>query len=272
MRKRKKNHYVYKYVSTGNRNRYLHVHERDKKIVKLFFFLTLFIIITFLIYFGSRKLINLIYDSDKIIIKNIEVIRTKNITKAEIKELLPFKVGDNLLKINLSEAEYEIKKLKPELKNVIINRGWQKVKVRLYERIPEAFIVNSGKLFGIDFDNKSFPLRGFMNTLKIPKIFYKSNSERKELLNFIKRFKPICGDYLNNVSEIKFNNNKDLIFVMCDNTLVFWGKERPECLAYKFKKFQKVYLDAVSKYKRLEYIDMIFHDIGKAVVKPAVLD
>lgn len=268
----KKKHYVYKYIPTGNRNRYLHVHERDKKNVKLFFCLTLFIIITFLIYFGSKKLINLIYNSDKIIIKNIEVIRTKNITKSEIKELLPFKVGDNLLKINLSKAEYEIKKLKPELKNIIINRGWQKIKIRLYERTPEAFLVNSGKLFGVDFDDISFPLRGFMNTIKVPKLFYKSNFERKELLNFIRRFKPICGNYLNDIYEIKFNNTKDLIFVMCDSTLVFWGKGRPECLAYKFKKFQKIYLDAVSKYKRLEYIDMTLHDIGKVVVKPIVLD
>ena len=86
----KKKHYVYKYIPTGNRNRYLHVHERDKKNVKLFFCLTLFIIITFLIYFGSKKLINLIYNSDKIITKNIEVIRTKNITKSEIKHSTGF--------------------------------------------------------------------------------------------------------------------------------------------------------------------------------------
>ncbi|MDR1401049.1 MAG: FtsQ-type POTRA domain-containing protein [Endomicrobium sp.] len=206
------------------------------------------------------------------IIKKIEVVGTKNITKAEIKELLPFRVGDNLLRVNLSEAEYEIKKLKPELKSVIINRGWQKIKVRFYERTPEAFIMSSGKLFGVDSDNKSFPLRGFMNTMKIPKLFYKSNSERRELLNFIKRFKPICGDYLSSVSEIRFNNAKDLVFVMRDDTLVFWGKEeRPECLPCKFKKFQSVYLDALSRHKRLEYIDMTLYDFGRAVVKPIVL-
>jgi cell division protein FtsQ len=206
------------------------------------------------------------------VVKDIEIIRTRNVTKAEIKELLPFKIGDNLLRVNLSEAEYEIKKLKPELKDIIINRGWKKIKVKLYEKTPEAFVMNSGSLFGIDFDNKLFPLRGFMNIMKLPKLFYKSNLERKELLNFIERFKPVCGDYLSKVSEMRFGNTKDLIFVMRNNTLVFWGKERPECLAYKFKRFQKVYLDAVSKHKKLEYIDMTLYDLGRAVVKPVVLD
>jgi cell division protein FtsQ len=269
----KKRHYVYKYVSAGNRNRYLHAHDKDKKVVRLFFCFTLFIILVVLICFSIKKMMNLIYNSDKIIVKSIEVVRTKNITKAEIKELLPFKVGDNFFKVNLSEAECEIKKLKPELKNVTIRRGWQRIKVEAYERIPEAFVVSSGKLFGIDFDGICFPLRGFMNAVKVPKLFYKSDYERKKLLNFIKRFKSVCGgNYLNNVNEMRFNNTKDLIFIMSDNTRVLWGKERSECLAYKFKKFQKVYLDALLRYKRLEYIDMTLYDIGRVFVKPIVLD
>jgi len=250
-------------------SKHLRAYNKDRKVIKLFLCLALFITAIFLIYFGGKKVISLVYNSGKIIIKDIEVVRTKNVTKAEIKELLPFKIGDSLLKIDLSEAECEIKKLKPELKNIIINRGWQKVKVKLYERTPEAFVVEGEKVLGIDFDDTPFPLRGFMSIMKVPKLFYKSNSERKELLSFIKRFKSICGDCLANISEIKFNNTKDIVFVMRDNTLVFWGSERAECLSHKFKKFQKIYLDATSKYKQLEYIDMTLYDFGKAVVKPS---
>ncbi|MDR3071781.1 MAG: FtsQ-type POTRA domain-containing protein [Endomicrobium sp.] len=220
------------------------------------------------VYFSGKKLLDIASRSDKIIVKDIDIVGTKNITKAEIKELLPFKIGDNLLKINLSEAEEEIKKLKPELKKIVIKRRWQKVKVRLYERTPEAFVVCNSEKEGIDFDNRPFPLRGFMSAMKVPKIIYQSDGERWKILNFIKRFKRICGEFLDNISEIKFSSTGDLIFVMNSNTVIFWGDEIPERLSPKFKKFQKIYVDAMAKYKQIEYIDMTLYCSGKATVKP----
>ncbi|MDR3256144.1 MAG: FtsQ-type POTRA domain-containing protein [Endomicrobium sp.] len=265
----KKKRYVYRYVSTGRG--YLRSRKRGRKIVKLFFCFILFVLVIFFVYFSGKRLIDIIYESDNMIVKDIEIVGTKNVTKAEIKELLPFKIRDNLLKINLSEAENEIKKLKPELKNIIISRRWQKVRIKLYERTPEAFIMYNDEMLGIDFDDSSFPLRGFMSTMKVPKLFYKSADERKELLRFIKRFKSVCGDFLDNISEIKFSNTGDIIFVMHDNTVVFWGiDERPEHLPHKFEKFQKVYVDAMSKYKQLKYIDMTLYSSGRAIVKPIV--
>jgi cell division protein FtsQ len=223
-----------------------------------------------LLCFGGKKLLEVAYKSDKMLIKNIEVFGAKNVTKSEIKELLPFNIGDNLLKINLSEAEEEIKKLKPELKNIVINRRWQKVRVMIYERIPEAFVVNDDSIVGIDFDDKSFPLRGFMSAMKVPKIICKSASERKQLLKFIKRFKSVCGEFLDNISEIKFSNTGDIVFIMNSNTVVFWGEEIQEHLAHKFKKLQKIYVDAMARYKQIEYIDMTPYCFERAIVKPIV--
>jgi cell division protein FtsQ len=201
------------------------------------------------------------------------ITRTKNITETEIKEILPFKIGDNFLRINLSKSELEIERLKPELKNVVINRGWRRINVNFCERIPEAFIVSSGKMFGVDFDNKPFQLHGLMNMIKVPKIFYKSNSERIKLLNFIKRFKIICNnDYIKNILKIKFNDEKDLIFVTRDNVYVIWGKDTQECMASKFRKYKEIYSNAMSKYKLLEYIDMSLYDFGKIIVKPYYCD
>ncbi|MDR0819974.1 MAG: FtsQ-type POTRA domain-containing protein [Endomicrobium sp.] len=262
----KKKRYVYRRVS-GVSN---HSNSRNKgrKSIKLFFYTALFVFFAFLIYFGGRKLMNFAYESDKIIVKDIEVVGTKNVTKTEIKELLPFKTGDNLLKINLSKAEDEIKRLKPELKNIIINRSWQKVKIKLYERTPEAFIMCGDAVFGIDFDDNPFPLRGFMSAAKVPKLFYRSDVERKKLLSFVKIFKPVCGDFLTDVSEIKFSNAGDIIFVTHDNTVVFWGDEEPDVLSHKFNRFQKIYADAMSKYKQIEYIDMTLYSFGRATVKP----
>ena len=262
----KKKRYDYKVVRTE----YSHSrsHKKNKKILKFFLYLLLLSILVFSVCFGVKKLLDIAGKSYKFIVKNIDVVGTTNITKAEIKELLPFKIGDNLLKINLSEAENEIKNLKPELKNIIINRRWQKVKVKLYERTPEAFIVHDDVMQGIDFDDSPFPLRGFMSTMKVPKITYNSRDERKQLLDFIERFKVVCGKFLNNIVEMKFENTGDIVFIMDSNTKVFWGKEVPEHLSSKFRKFQKVYIDAMAKHKQLEYIDMTFYSSGRAIVKP----
>jgi cell division protein FtsQ len=266
----KKKRYAYKVTSaSGN---YARLRKKRRKTIKfLFFFASVF-----LIYFGGRKLLEIVYKSDRILIKDIEVLDAKNVTKSEIKELLPFNIGDNLLRVNLSEAEEGIKKLKPELKNITINRRWQKIRVRLYERTPEAFVMNDDNMVGIDFDDMPFPLRGFMATMKVPKIICKSLSQRGDILKFIKRFKSVCGGFLDNISEIKFSNTGDVIFVMrsnasdTNNTIVFWGEEPPEHLVSKFEKFQKVYVDAMAKYKQIEYIDMTLYNSGRIIVKPIV--
>jgi cell division protein FtsQ len=264
----KKKRYVYRHVS-GVSN-YSSSRNKDRKNIKLFFCIVLYVFFVFFVFFGGKKQINLAYESDKIIVKDIEIIGAKNVTKTEVKELLPFKIGDNLLKINLSKTEDEIKRLKPELKNIVINRSWQKLKIKLYERTPEAFVMCGDEVFGIDFDDKPFPLRGFMSAAKVPKLFYRSNGERKKLLRFVKSFKPVCGDFLSDISEMKFDDAGDIIFVTRGNIVVFWGDGGQEVLSHKFNKFQKIYDNAISRYKQIEYVDITLYCFGRAMVKPIV--
>ncbi|MDR0977775.1 MAG: FtsQ-type POTRA domain-containing protein [Endomicrobium sp.] len=246
--------------------------KKDRKILKNFFYVLLFAVVVYALYFGAIKLFDIVSKSDKIIIKNIEIVGVKNVTKAEIKELLPFKTGDNLLKVKLSEAESEIKKLKLELKNITIRRRWQKIKIKLYERTPEAFVMQNGEVMGIDFDDKPFPLRGFMSNMKVPQIICKNTKERKRLLDFIKNFKCICGDFLKNITEIKLNSTDDIVFVTADNATVFWGEDMPKNMVNKFKKFKKVYDSSISRYKQIEYINMELYFSGRIIVKPASCD
>ncbi|MDR3330955.1 MAG: FtsQ-type POTRA domain-containing protein [Endomicrobium sp.] len=262
-----KKRYIYKAVYTNIGS---HKNKCTIKSVKFFFCLLILIIFIFLAYVGYNKLMDVVYKSKKIIVENIEIIGANNITKSEIKELLPFNLGDNLLKINLSESENEIKKLKPELKNITIKRGWQKVKIRLYERTPEAFIVCNNVLLGIDFDNIPFPLCGFMNETKVPKITCRSCDERKRLLNFIKKFKSVSGKFLGEILEIRFGSTGDIIFVMNGDIVVFWGEEIFEHLPCKFKRFQKIYAHAIAKYKQIDYIDITLYCLGRAIVKPVL--
>jgi cell division protein FtsQ len=244
--------------------------KKGIKFGKLFVRLCLLALLCFLVYAGGKKLVGYAYASESAIIKEIDVIGCKNVTKAEIKELLPFKVGDNILKINLSEAEDKIMEVKPELKGISINRRWQKVRVKLYERSPEAFVVSGKDVLGIDFEDKPFPLRGFMSGMKIPTIKYRNETERSSILKFIKIFKPVCDDFLDNIAEIKYSNSGDIVFTTYDGTVIYWGEERPEHMTRKFDKLLKIYADAATKYKEIELIDIGFYESGRAVVRPAV--
>ncbi|MDR1195676.1 MAG: FtsQ-type POTRA domain-containing protein [Endomicrobium sp.] len=253
-------------IKTG----YARSSKKGRKLGKLFVYLCLLVLLCFLIYAGGKKLIGYAYASESMTIKEIDVIGCKNVTKAEIKELLPFKIGDNILEVNLSETEDKIMEVKPELKDISINRRWQKVRVKLYERSPEAFVVSGKDVLGIDFEDKPFPLRGFMSGMKIPTIKYKNEAERSAILKFIKIFKPVCDDFLDNIAQIKYSNSGDIVFTTYDGTVIYWGEERPEHMAHKFDKLLKIYADAATKYKEIELIDIGFYESGKAVVRPGV--
>ncbi|MCL2390373.1 MAG: FtsQ-type POTRA domain-containing protein [Endomicrobia bacterium] len=241
---------------------------KKRKAGRYFFYPVFAAVVLLCVYFGGKKLVDYAYASDNMTIKDIEITGCKNVTKSEIRELLPFKIGDSLLKIDLSDAENEIKKVKPELKDISINRRWQKVRVKLYERTPEAFLASGRDILGVDFEDRPFPLRGFMSGMKIPKIICKTDAERSELLNFIKSFKPVCKDFLDNIEEIKFGSYGDIVFITHDGALIYWGDARKERMERRFDKFRKIYVDAMSKYKKVEFIDMTYYDSGRAVVKP----
>lgn len=241
---------------------------KGRKLGKAFVYLILIVAFCFLAYFAYKKVLGYAYAAESMKIKDIEVLGCKNVTKTEIKALLPFKIGDSLLKIDLATAENEIKKIKPELKDISISRRWQKVKVKLYERTPEAFVLNGKELYGIDFEDKPFPLRGFMSGMKIPTLMYKTKEERAILLQFIKIFKPVCGNFLDNIEEIKYTSSGDIVFITYDGTTIYWGDERKDYIAHKFEKLKKIYVDAMSKYKQIDYIDITYYEVGRAVVKP----
>ncbi|MDR1928568.1 MAG: FtsQ-type POTRA domain-containing protein [Endomicrobium sp.] len=242
----------------------------QRKKSKVFNFLIFLFCVSFFVYFGKIRILKIINNLGRIIIKDIEIAGSKNITKAEIKELLPFKIGDSFVGINLSKTGEEIKKIKPELKNIVIIPGWHKIKIKFYERIPEAFVLYNNKIFGVDFDNVIFPLRGFMNKIKVPVIIYKSAYERRLVLDFIKKFKAISGSFFFSVLDVKFNNIGDVVFTIKNNTTVIWGDWMYENLLNKFRKFMRIYNDATSKYRKIEYIDMSFYSYGKAIVKPII--
>jgi len=234
-----------------------------KKIIKIL--LVLAVVIAAI--YGINKGYQALQNSSASEITSIEIKGTQNITQAEIRELLPFDIGDSLLAVNLSKTERDIKDIKPEIKNIKIYRGWKKVKIKVYERVPEAFIVSSGTMLGVDYDNKPFPLRAFSSAAQVPVIRFVDAKDISTALRFLKFFKPLCKEFITKIKEVKADGYKDIYFTTDDGILVCWGDGEPEKLKTRFEKFEKIYEDIKQKNLSVKSVDMSYYEIGRAVVK-----
>ena len=124
--------------------------ERRKKAGKFTLYLALLLLSGTFAWWTWKTATNFIYNTDYFKLKTIEVRGLKNIARGEIVALLPFRPGDNLFNINLSDTRDSIARYKPELKRIGLSRGWQKVTVDLEERVPVACVNLDGQLQGID--------------------------------------------------------------------------------------------------------------------------
>lgn len=246
---------------------------RPAKKLRLFFKIAAYaIVITALIY-CYKFTVSYLYACEKLFINEIEVVGCNNVTATEIKKLIPFKVGDNILKVNLSQTEKDLRQFKPELKDISMTRIWKqkKILISLKEREPEVFILQDGRLAGLDFDNTPFTLRGGMFDMKIPVLQYQDEKARRDLLNFLKAFKPYAPDFIQRITEIKYGETEDIVFVIDNKINVFWGSPKENAIEDKIKKFKAVFADSSGRYQNLDYIDLTFLDDGKnkVVVKPS---
>lgn len=234
------------------------------------------------LFYTYKFTISKIYASDMLMIENIEVTGCNNVTATEIQKLMPFKIGDNLLKIDLSRAQKDIQKYKPELKTISMTRNWKNktVSIELMERQPEAFIYENKDLVGLDFDNAPFRLIGNMVNSNVPVLIYNTVEERDELLDFIKISKPYFNDFMCNIKEIKFGEiQSDIVFVTNSGTKIYFGKAKKSEIESKIKKMKKVLKDSVNKFGDIEYIDLTYLDMSNntksknnVLIKPLIKD
>ena len=228
-------------------------------------------------FYTYKFTVSKIYASDMLLVENIEVTGCNNVTATEIQKLMPFKIGDNLLKINLSRAQKEIQKYKPELKTVSIFRNWKNksVSIELMERKPEAFIYQDENLLGLDFDDAPFNLIGNMINMQVPILRYNTAEERTELLNFIRVSKPYLTDFISKIKEIKFEEmNNNIVFITNEGTKIYFGKAKRNEIEKRIIKMKKIINDSKDKFDGLEYIDMTYLDIPKSknnvLIKPFI--
>ncbi|MCL2388983.1 MAG: FtsQ-type POTRA domain-containing protein [Elusimicrobia bacterium] len=221
-------------------------------------------------YYTLGQLHRLALESPHFVIREIAVSGTGNVTRTEIRKLLPFTEGDNLINIDTRSTAREIKALKKELRDIRISRRWQKVYIRLYERTPEAFIIENGELMGLDFDNTPFPLRGFMYRYQVPKFLYNTLSERDTLLAFLRALQKNSASFAGDILSISLNRTGNITITMRDGTAILWGEANFDSLSHKVKITKQVYAHALLQHGALKHINMQFYEYGRAIVMPGL--
>ena len=100
--------------------------------------------------YAYNHLMSYLCTLDRFFIDSIEITGCKNVTRSEIMNILPFKVGESSFAVELRQAEKTFKKNKSELKDVSMTReNWgKKIVVSLTERVPEVFVSIDDKNLG----------------------------------------------------------------------------------------------------------------------------
>ena len=203
---------------------------------------------------------------ERFFIDTIEITGCNNIAESEIKELIPFQLGDSSFAVRLGQVEKDLKEFKSELKDISMYRtNWgKKIVVSLTERLPEVFINIDDKKLGLDFDNKPFNLRGNMASMSIPTLVFNTDDERKDLLSFYHKIKPKLNEYISDITEIKYGEVEDIVLTLNQKTDIYWGQPKDKNLDDKSSKLLQVlsFLHS-NNTKEVESIDLSFIDNNK---------
>jgi len=240
--------------------------------IKRFFKLGLYFVLFGAVVFGAVKgwiaLEEFVSKNELLKIKKIEVYGNKNISKGEILALLPFETGDNIFSVDLSKAEKDILKLKPELKKIRINRRIKKIVITINERKPVGVVNINGSRLGIDYDNKPFPLRGEYIGAVLPEIIALNDSDREEILGFVKIIQDKAKDFFDKAVSFYYESLEDSALKLNNGTRIIWGRTEKDKFDLKLQKLKEVLDDTTLRFHSIDYINLNYLDSGRVLVKP----
>lgn len=209
-----------------------------------------------------------LFNSDIFRIRKIEIEGNRVISSNEIVALLPFREGDNLFKIWLSQAEDNVRQCKPELKKISMHRRWHRVLITLEERRPLACVMQNGQRLGLDEDNQPFPLRGKLSREPLPEIVATPATDRPEVLRFIALFSVEAKQLFPQIARLSLAPVDDIMFETKDNLRVYWGRVEKDVIRRKLRRLDQVLADAKARFAGIEYVNLCFFDDGRIIVKP----
>lgn len=241
--------------------------ERRKRFGTLVLFILSISVLSGIIWYGGKSAYNIIINAECFKIKNIDISGCKNITKSEILALLPYRKGDSVLCLSFNNIEKSILEYKSEIKNISIRRGWKRLIVKVVEREPVGLVKVNNKLMCIDYENKTFPIRGHLIDESLPEIVYTTENERMEILKFMRLLKTEAKDIYRDIVNFSLESN-GMVFKLKDGLKVFWGIPDKTEIGLKLQWLNRVLNDARSRFQGVEYINLIFINDGRIIIKP----
>jgi cell division protein FtsQ len=209
-----------------------------------------------------------LFTSDYFKIRSIDIRGNANVTANEIVALLPFRTGDNLFRISLSEAARNVRQCKPELKKFSMSRRWQRIRIDIEERRPIACMMQNDQRRGLDADNIPFPLRGKLSREHLPEIMAGSEAERLEVLRFIAVFAPQAPELFPNIARLYPEPVNDIVMDLTDGLRIYWGPCEKDRVKPKLRRLTQVLADARTRFAGVEYVNLAFFDDGRVILKP----
>jgi len=248
--------------------RYKFKYERRQRAYKIGQFFAAACLAVFVIFFGYRIINNFLFCSDCFKIKTIDIRGAKNISSSEISALIPFREGDNLFAAPVSATEENLRQCKPELKKLWVSRTWKGIVIKFEERLPVAFTRIDGERFGLDDDNKPFPLRGMFARKPLPEIVSQDECGRRLALDFIKAFAPKAKDVYAKITRFYSEPAGSVAFDIDGGMKIYWGVPDAGKIEQKLNKLNQVLFDAGERFGAVEYVNLCFFDDGRIIVKP----
>jgi len=244
--------------------------ERNQKMGKVLAYAGSLAAVFCAVYISWNALAGFFSTSERFNLREIKILGAKNVSKSEIAALLPFRQGDNLFDIWVSEAERNLSQCKPELENISVRRGWQKVTVSFDERVPIAYVFIDGEKLGVDVKNKIFPLRGGFTKKSLPKIACSDAEQRMAVIKFIVQYKSLAKDSFKDTVGVGIEQDGCIYFDLAEGPRVMWGVPDRDILKEKYGKLKYVLEDSKAKFSRLEYVNLNFFEQGRIIIKPRV--
>ncbi|MDY6854348.1 MAG: cell division protein FtsQ/DivIB [Thermodesulfobacteriota bacterium] len=207
-----------------------------------------------------------LYTSPYFSVQEIIVNGEKRLTDMEVLNMARIDIGMNILTINLKEASKRIVQ-HPWIENAQLKRKLpQKIFIRITERDPIA-IINLDRLYLIDKQGVIFKEIGPEDTFNLPVLtglesadLAANESVSKHLIekaltamNEIGKGKALCIDEL---SEINMDPHSGLtLYTMKDATQIKLGFND---YSKKLDRLKKVIDDLQDRYKKADYIDLVY--------------
>lgn len=234
-----------------------------KKIVRISKFILIIIVISAGLTYISVGIYRLIY-SDIFRIKQIEIEGLKSIQKEKFLELLPVKIGTNLLETYFSRLEQKLIAVLPIIKHIKIKRTFpDKIKFIITEREPIGIIEKNSKLLAIDDESVCFSSGREITNL--PKLIIDTLEMRHSAVKLLKLLKEKDKNIYFTILKL-YNLDDTFVLVLKNNLKLFWGST--DTVSTQLKYLNRVLQDATSKFKNIEYIDLRLFKYGRIILKP----